>query len=279
MKISFSQKAPVKKALSDRKNRGGSMSIEEERRHILNPDSGFYVREAYNTLRTNVNFSLTGDEACKVILITSSNPNEGKSISSINLAISFAETDSRVLLIDCDLRKPKLNRLLELKADLGLSDILMNPSAAGEAILPCRNVGELDVILSGKIPPNPSELLGSQRMERLLTALRMQYDYIILDTPPVNMVTDAVVLAPYADGALFIVRAGVSDRVSTAQAVGQMEYVRTKVLGFVFNGVDMTKTGYGYGKYGYKSYGYRHHGYGKYVYGHAAGDAKPGEGK
>ena len=267
MRLYSSKKAAAHKSAAGKQDAGSSMRIWEEQKYILNSKSGFFVREAYNTLRTNVNFSLTGDEKCKVILITSSSPGEGKSISSINLAISFAEADSRVLLIDCDLRKPMLNRLMGLKSDVGLSDILMDPSAVDNAILGFRNIENLNVIPSGKIPPNPSELLGSARMERLLASLRERYDYIILDTPPVNMVTDAVVLASYADGTLFIVRAGISDKVSTSYAIEQMEYVQTKVLGFVFNGVDITKTGYAYGKYGYKSYGYRRHGYGRYGYG------------
>lgn len=244
-------------------------SIQEERRNLLSAKSDFYVREAYKTLRTNVSFALTGDEACKIIVVTSSLQGEGKSITAMNLAISYAMTDRKVLVIDCDLRRPKVARLLRMSAKAGLSNLIMNRSLWDEAIQPTQVKG-LDVILSGDIPPNPSELLGSPRMQRLLTELREHYDYIILDSPPINMVTDAVVLAPQSDGVLFLVRADHSERGAVIHAVEQLEYAKAKILGFVLNDVDMEKTHYGYGKYRYKRYAryarYGYSGYGGYGY-------------
>ena len=207
----------------------------DERRHILSPDSDFFIREAYKTLRTNTMFALAGQEGCKVVVVTSSLQSEGKSITALNLAISFAEAENRVLLIDCDLRRPKLARLLRKSSRAGLSNLLLDPS-----------------------------LLGSARMSALLTQLRERYDYVILDTPPVNMVTDAVVLAPKADGVLFIVRAGQSERGPVSHAVEQLEYAQAKLLGFVLDDVAGGGGSYGYGKY--KKYG--RYGYGRYGYGY-----------
>ena len=241
-------------------------SIQEERKNLLSPKSEFFIREAYKTLRTNVSFSLAGEEGCKVIMVTSAMQGEGKSITAVNLAISYAMAERKVLIIDCDLRRPKLARLLRLNSEVGLSNLIVNPKLKEKAIRTTGICG-LDVMLSGAIPPNPSELLGSARMQKLIAELRTSYDVIILDSPPVNMVTDAVVLAPQSDGVLFLVRANHSDRGAVIHAMEQLEYAKVKILGFVLNDVDMEKTHYGYkkyrstryigcGKYGYGGYGY-----------------------
>ena len=235
--------------------------IAQERRNLLTAKSDFFVREAYKTLRTNVSFALAEDTDSHVIIVTSSMQGEGKSITAMNLAISYAMTDNRVIVIDCDLRRPKVARLMRMKSKVGLSNLIMNPMLYDEAIHP-TNVKGLDVMLSGDIPPNPSELLGSARMQQLLAKLREKYDYIFLDCPPVNMVTDAVVLAPNSDGVLFLVRANHSERGSVIHAVEQLEYAKAKILGFVLNGVEIENTHYGYRKYKYK--GYKRYGYGGY---------------
>lgn len=247
--------------------------IKEDRRHILTDKSGFFLREAYKTLRTNVNFSLADKEGCQVILVTSAMQSEGKSLTALNLAISLAQTDKKVLIIDCDLRRPKLGRLLNVSAGTGLSNLLVDAAYMDVTILAHEKHG-IDLILAGDIPPNPSELLSSVRMQKLLDALKERYDYIILDSPPVNMVIDAVVLSPRTDGVLFVVRAGSSERGAVLHAVEQLEYAKAKVLGFVFNGVTAENgSGYGkyryrqYGRYGYRKYGYGKYGYGKYGYG------------
>lgn len=235
--------------------------IAQERRNLLTAKSDFFVREAYKTLRTNVSFALAEDTDSHVIIVTSSMQGEGKSITAMNLAISYAMTDNRVIVIDCDLRRPKVARLMRMKSKVGLSNLIMNPMLYDEAIHP-TNVKGLDVMLSGDIPPNPSELLGSSRMQQLLAKLRAKYDYIFLDCPPVNMVTDAVVLAPNSDGVLFLVRANHSERGGVIHAVEQLEYAKAKILGFVLNGVEIENTHYGYRKYKYK--GYKRYGYGGY---------------
>lgn len=262
-----------------------AIQIREERKNLLTPKSDFFIREAYKTLRTNVSFSLTGEEQSKIIVVTSSQQSEGKSITATNLAISYAQTDRKVVLIDCDLRRPKLARLLQLNNPIGLSNILMSPDLRDSAIID-TGLPNLDVILSGDIPPNPSELLSSPRMQRLLSSLRKHYDYIILDTPPINMVIDAVVLAPNSDGVLFVVRAGLAERGAIIHAVEQLEYAKAKILGFVLNGMELAKTNYGYsknryrrygryGRYGYGGYGYGGYGYGGYGYGYSSRHAQP----
>lgn len=255
--------------------------IQEDRKHLLTTKSDFFIREAYKTLRTNVSFALGDEESCKIITLTSAQQGEGKSITAVNLAISYAMTERKVLIIDCDLRRPKLARLMQMRSNIGLSNVIVKPELLQRAILHTEVQG-LDVILSGSIPPNPSELLSSPKMQQLIDQLKQNYDYIFLDSPPVNMVTDAVVLAPKCDGVLFLVRANRSERGPVIHAVDQLSYAKAKILGFVLNGVDMEKTHYGYkryhygrylrqyGRYGYGRYGYGHYGYGGYHYGYSS---------
>ena len=244
-----------------------TLRIQEERRCILSKHSDFFIREAYKTLRTNVTFSLAGEGTSRIVVVTSALQGEGKSVTAINLALSFSEAYKKVLLIDCDLRRPKLGRLLNLSSLAGLTNLLLYPSLLEKSIL--KHYNTIDVLLSGDIPPNPSELLGSERMKKLLDQLREKYDCIILDTPPINMVTDAVVLAPQTDGVLFVVRANQSERGAVIHAVDQLEYTQAKLLGFVLNGIDLEQSGYGYGRYRYKRY--RKYGYYGNKYGYSQG--------
>ena len=255
-----------KKKHSDNSQSARVLKIKEDRKYILTSKSEFYLREAYKTMRTNVNFALTDTEGCKVVLVTSAMQSEGKSLTALNLAISLAQTDQKVLIVDCDLRRPKLNRLLNMNALSGLSNLLMDSNRMDVTILNHESMG-IDMILSGDIPPNPSELLASARMQRLMEALRERYDYIIIDSPPVDMVVDAVVLSPLCDGVLFVVKADQSERGAVAHAIEQLEYAKAKILGFVLNGIGPETGGYGkykYGKYGYGKYKYSRYGYGKY---------------
>jgi capsular exopolysaccharide synthesis family protein len=247
--------------------------LQMERSNLLSVSGNFYLREAYKTLRTNVTFSLADQAGCGVVIVTSALQSEGKSFTAVNLAISYAQAEQRVLLIDCDLRRPKINRLLSLSNPVGLTNLLLQPDLRDKAILHSQ-VSGLDVILSGDIPPNPSELLGSQRMKELLSDLRSQYDYIVLDVPPVNMVTDAVVLAPQSDGVIFVVRMNQTEKGALIRAVEQMKYTQVRILGTVLNGIDLEGSGYGYGKYRrkYGRYGrYGSYGYGGYGYGYGSG--------
>ena len=219
------------------------------RRQILSKNSSFSVQEAYKTLRTNVRFFLQ-DKGCKRISITSAVAGEGKSITLLNLAISVAEDGHKVLLIDADLRRPALARLLVEKADPGLSNVLAGFATAEEAIRK-EMYPNLDVLFSGDIPPNPSELLGSDKMRELIEDLSKQYDYILVDTPPVNVVSDASIVTNLLDGVLLLVRQGSSRKDAVKRAVANLELTGIKPIGFVLNGVDLSRgKSYGYG-YGY----------------------------
>jgi len=222
---------------------------------LLSSRSSFSTREAYKVLRTNVSFSFTDEESCRVIMLTSPLQGEGKSITAVNLAISYAMADCRTIIVDCDMRRPRLGRLLQQTSKLGLSNLLLQPQRRAEAVMPTR-IKNLDVLLSGDIPPNPSELLASGRMQRLLDDLRQEYDCVILDAPPVNLVTDALVLAPKVDGVLVLVRANHSVRQEVIRAMDQLRYVKARILGFVLNDVDLENRSYMKKGYGKKYYTY-----------------------
>lgn len=216
-----------------------------QRRQILSESSTFAIREAYRTLRTNVRFALRGD-GCKSFCITSSSQGEGKSITMLNLAITFAESGQRVLLIDADMRRPAIARLLMEKASPGLSNILAGLTTEDEALR--KSVyPNLDVIYSGDVPPNPAELLDSDRMVTLIRDMSKRYDYILVDTPPVNIVSDACVVANHLDGMLFLARQGRSRKESVKRAVNNMKLAKVKLLGCIFNGVpNEIRTTYSY---------------------------------
>lgn len=233
------------------KREAGYMS---QRRNILGNNSSFQVQEAYKTLRTNIRFSSAG----KLFCVTSGLAAEGKSITALNIAISFAEAGQKVLVIDADLRRPSMARLLIENGAPGLSNVLAGLCNEEEAIRK-ELMPNLDVLFSGEIPPNPSELLSSPRMEELLRRLSAQYDYIFVDTPPVNIVTDACVVGSLVDGVLFVVRQNQSDRDSVKQGVNQLNIAGVKLLGFVYNGVETgSRRGYKrYRYYKYRAYGYQ----------------------
>lgn len=226
-----------------------------KRRAILSADSSFVVKEAYKTLRTNIRFSLP-QSGCHRICVTSGLPNEGKSITALNLAITLAEAGQKVVLVDGDLRRPVMARMLMENGDPGLSNLLAGMCTEEELIHKDR-YPNLDVILSGAVPPNPSELLSSPRMQELIESLSAKYDYVIIDSPPVNVVTDACLISPLVDGVVFVVRQNKSERESVERAVGQLKMAGAKMLGLVLNGISLDE------KRRNKSdrYYYRHYGY------------------
>ena len=207
------------------------------------------IAEQYRTIRTNIQFSMI-DRDVKSIVMTSSGPWEGKSTTSANLAYVFADQGKRVLLVDADLRKPTVHRTFGLSNVEGLTTLLSNQDKTVTEIIQ-RFVGsELDTLTSGPIPPNPSELLNSNRMNILMKQLEEMYDIIIYDMPPVTSVTDAQIMAAKADGVVFVIRHGVSQKDSVLNAKELLEMVNANVLGVVFNGVekrsDQSYYGYGY---------------------------------
>ena len=227
-------------------------------------DLDFKTREAYKTLRTNVQFCGNDD---KIISLTSCVPNEGKSMVSFNLAISMAETGKKVLFIDADLRKSVLiGRYKINKAIKGLTQYLSGVEQLDD-VRYSTNVKNMDLILSGPVPPNPAELLNNEKFTKLLETARKEYDYVIIDTPPIGQVIDPAIVAQQTDGVIFLIsQANISYKYAQKQ-IEQMRKSGCRILGAVLNKVDPEEKGgyYGgyYGKYSKKGYGY---GYG-YGYG------------
>lgn len=224
----------------------------------LSENTPFQVTEAYKTLRTNLLFALAAGKN-KVAVISSAMPSEGKSATCANLAIAMAQTGVRVLLIDADLRKPTQYQIFQTENGKGLTTILAGFSEVTDVIKK-KVEKNLDLLTSGPVPPNPSELLGAQRMKDLLFMLEDRYDHIFIDTPPINVVTDALVFAGSTAGLLLIARQGQTTYDELTKAVSSIEFSGANILGLVINGVN--ERGGRYGRYKYGKYKY-----GKYAYG------------
>lgn len=239
----------------------GKVTTVAQQRKMLHKNLNFTAAEAYKLLRTNLQFALAGREesACRIIGVTSSIRGEGKSTTSINLSYTLAETGKRVLLIDGDMRLPSVGKKMEIPNSPGLSNVLIaSGNDAKIAIRPSGVYENWRIVTSGDIPPNPSELLGSKRMQSVLKALAKEFDYIVVDLPPVNVVSDAVVVSPLLDGIMVVVRANYTERKELRACVRQLNLSNAKVLGIVMSGMkDSHKR---YGKYG-KKYKYYKSGY------------------
>ncbi len=199
--------------------------------------------ENYRVLRTNIQYS-SFDKEIKSIVITSSVPGEGKSTTAGNLALSFAQTSQKTIIIDCDLRKPTLHKKFNVSNQYGLSDVLVGNTSLENALSKYNDY--LDVLTSGKIPPNPSEMLGSKTMENLLAYLKDNYNYVILDTAPLRAVTDAQILSTKVDGIILVVKAESTKKEAMLQAKGLLENVKANILGTVLNGVENSRSKYYY---------------------------------
>mgnify|MGYP001248770177 CR=1 FL=1 len=224
---------------------------------LIGEKTSFHVKEAYKAMRTNVMFSVP-DEGCKVIGVTSAVPSEGKSTTVLNLAITFAQTGTRVLLIDADMRRPNIKRILNAGEGIGLSDVLARFAKAKDAIHHTA-YENLNVLFSGNIPPNPVELLASDNMQNMIEELKESCDYIFIDTPPINVVTDATVISKLLHGIIIVARENVSKKDEVAEALNKLRFVNAKILGLVLNDrMYQSKRGGYYGKYG--KYGrYKHY--------------------
>jgi tyrosine-protein kinase Etk/Wzc len=223
---------PLDGAASRRRNgrRRGAIPLVS----LASPDDP--VSEAYRALRTNVTFVNAEQRALQLICVTSPGPGEGKSTTAANLAITLAQQGTRALLVDADLRRPIVHRAFNLVQEPGLTDVLVGRADPREAIRP-RVIPNLDVLPAGALPPNPSELLGSEAMQRLLEQLRGQYQVVIFDSPPALAVTDAAVLGAASDAVIVVLRASETEEVAAQRALQQLRRVQARVAGTVLNGV------------------------------------------
>ena len=215
------------------------------------PDS--VPAEAFRVLRTSIMLSRAGG-GLKILLVTGCTPGEGKTTVTANLAVAFAQHNKRVLIIEADMRRPKLKDKMDFPGDVGLSNVLSGTCSSEDAILRGLYVPTLDVMPAGPRPPMPSEILGSAAFDALLKKLKTCYDIILIDSPPALVVTDAVTMSPKADAVLWVARAGVITRPQLARATHLIERNRIPVIGFVMNRMSRTAAGYGYG-YEYEIYG------------------------
>ena len=195
------------------------------------------IAEQYRTIRTNIQFAASSDHPVKSIVITSSGPSEGKSLTAANLAIVFAKSGKKTLLLDGDMRKPTVWKTFRLSNQKGLSTLLVSPDDIADSIQK-TTIDNLSVLTSGPQPPNPSELLGSTREEIIMDQLTRLFDVIIVDMPPVVTVTDAQIVASKADGTILVAREGVSEKAALLKAKQLLEIAHARILGVVYNGVD-----------------------------------------
>jgi capsular exopolysaccharide synthesis family protein len=237
-------------------------SFDIEREDIENPElitqysPKSTASESYRGIRTSLLFS-SADRPPKIILVTSAGPSEGKTLTSTNLAITMAQAGSRVVIVDCDMRKPKVHKMFGIGRDKGMSSVLVSNELENvlQDVIIHSDIPNLDVIPCGPIPPNPSEIIGSQKMSRIMEKLQEQYDRIIVDSPPITAVTDATVLAKFVDGVMLVVHAGVTPRQVVKTGLEQVQGVDANVLGAVLNDVDTGKESYYYYQYYYYYYG------------------------
>ncbi|PYV20860.1 MAG: hypothetical protein DMG24_21410 [Acidobacteria bacterium] len=232
---------------------------------LKNP--GASISEAFRTLRTSILLS-TAERPPQLLLVTSAQPHEGKTATSLNLAFTLAQMGSRALVVDADLRKRRIARALQMSNEKGLSGILTGGYGLQEALLRVEDIEGLWVLSSGPNPPNPAELLCSTKMQELLKQMRERFDHVIVDSPPVLPITDATILSSRVDGVIMVVENEVTTRATLSRACSVIRHSGGKILGAVVNKVDARRDGY-YGHYHY--YGYYSKGYYDYAEGKGNG--------
>ena len=217
----------------------------------MNIDGRSPLAESYRHLRTSVLLSTAG-RAPKSLLITSSLPGEGKTTTAVNTAISLAQTGASVVIIDADMRRPRLQHIFNVDMNDGLSTVLSSDASEADmlAMIETDEASGLSVMSSGPIPPNPAELLGSDQMRRLMTALQAHYTHVIVDSPPISSFTDGVLISTMVDGVLLVVHGGKSSRHIVRRSKQLLSDVGAKVLGVVLNNVNLQSHDYYY----YQSY-------------------------
>ena len=222
----------------------------------ITAQNSFRLVETYKALRTNLLVSLPKKEGIRArkILLTSAGPGEGKTTTTVNLAITISEIETKVLLIDADMRKPTVHKYFSLNNRVGLSNILSGMNPLKECVQKIDSLPNLSVITSGLLPPNPSELLSSAAMKKLLCDLEEEYDYIIVDTPPVNVVSDALAIVNEVDGVAMVISQSKSTYSEITKAVDTLKFANANMIGVVMNRVshEAKKRRSSYDSYSYK---------------------------
>ena len=240
------------------KKHSGSSFTGEVHKRSLHKHLDFTATEQYKLLRTNLEFTVPEGVKCPVVGVTSSMRGEGKSTTAVNLAYVFAEKGSKVLLIDGDLRIPSIAKKLDIESTPGLADLLRTKEPQIDN-LKTYLLDNWYVLPSGDIPPNPSELLGSRRMEKLLNKLRESFDYIIVDLPPVNIVSDAISISDFISGMIVVIREEHTEKKELERCFRQLKLSNVNILGCVMNETNSGSSSYGkYKKYKYYKY-YRYY--------------------
>ena len=191
--------------------------------------------EAYRSLRTNIQYS-SFDKEYKTLVVTSANPGEGKTTVSSNLALVLSQGEKKILLIDCDMRRPSIHKRFRVTNTHGITDLLLGKKSIDSVINKFNN--NLHIITSGKIPPNPADMLDSKVMTKFLDAMKNEYDYIVIDTPPIQAAADAQILSTKTDGILVVVRAGETKKDSVIDSISKLKKVNANIIGTVLNGVE-----------------------------------------
>lgn len=246
-------------------DQSGTLTLREQRA-MLCENMNFAAAEAYKHIRTNLVFALPDQEKCRIVGVTSSFRGEGKSTTAINLAYTLAETGKMVLLIDADMRMPTVAKKLASTAKPGLSNVLAGFCTADKACSPSYLIDNWHIMPAGDIPPNPSELLGSEQMGKLMRELSETYDFIVMDLPPVNIVADALVVSQWISGMVLVVRAGYTDKRMLTECMRNLSVLGSKLLGFVVADTAQASKRYGTYKSKYSRYD-RYSKYSAYAYG------------
>lgn len=245
--------ATVSNVTNETVSKINEMSSADENRSTVS----FTVAEAYKSIRTNIKFLLS-KKTGNIITISGSDIGEGKSTTAVNIAVAFSQLGEKVLLIDADLRRSSVHKKLHLQNKTGLSEILADFTDFNATV---QHVGEnLDVLPAGHTAPNPSELLGSPRFKALLEDLSTKYKYILIDTPPIGIVADSLIVATNTDGIVLVARCGYTINEMLKQSIESAEFAKVKVLGIVLNAAEMkNSTKYNKHKYSYRRRYYKYY--------------------
>ncbi len=226
-----------------------------KRQKSIGQNLNFASAEAFKLLRTNLAFSMADEENCKIIGVTSSLPGEGKSTTSMNLAYTIAQSNKKVLLIEADMRRPTAASILQIDQKSGLSQVLAGLTDLKKSLYKSPLISSMWILPAGDVPPNPAELLASRKMEQVMEILAAVFEYIIVDLPPINAVSDGLAVSKLLSGMIMVVRQEYCDKGALAEAIRRMEIMQVKILGFVLTDAKTSEKNFKkYGK-GYK-YGY-----------------------